>query len=95
MFLVFRCGLPVAEGVKVYLVKSRVKFCSYFFALGLLIDASRTNICDWLHRLYRQRLIDRQPVPREEPGRPRYKYAISKRGQERLVFWQSKTEKGN
>ena len=54
-------------------------------------DAERTNICDCLGRLSRQRLVDRQSLPREEPGRPRFSYSISERGRHRLDYWESKS----
>jgi predicted transcriptional regulator len=58
------------------------------------IDGELTNVCDVLCRLNRQRLVDRHPLPRERPGRPRFAYSISKRGRHRLEYWESKTKEG-
>jgi len=57
-------------------------------------DAERTNICDCLGRLTHQKLVNRSPLPRESPGRPKYAYTLSERGQDRLSFLNSQKEKG-
>ena len=64
------------------------------FTLGSSIDARRTNICDCLGRLNRQKLVDRLPLPRERPGRPKYAYSLSERGKDRLSYLKFKNEKG-
>ena len=55
--------------------------------------AERTNICDCLGRLNRQKLVKRLPLPRESPGRPKYAYSLSERGKDRLSYLKSKKEK--
>jgi DNA-binding PadR family transcriptional regulator len=56
------------------------------FTLGSTIDAQPTNICDCLYRMTRQKLVVRSPLPREKPGRPKYAYTLTERGQNRLSY---------
>lgn len=62
--------------------------------IRLHVGGERTNICDCLYRLNRQKLVDRATLPREKPGRPRYAYTLSRRGQDRLGYWKSKQAEG-
>ena len=57
------------------------------------MGGERTNICDCLGRLNRQKLVDRSPLPRESiPGRSKYAYTLTERGQNRLSYLKSKKE---
>jgi predicted transcriptional regulator len=56
----------------------------------LSVHGERTNICDVLYRLNHQKLVDRESLPREAPGRPIYVYSLSQRGKDRLDYWKSK-----
>jgi len=57
------------------------------------LDTPLTNASDCLLRLKKQNLVDREPITKGRRGRPRYRYAISSRGRERLKFWISNSKK--
>jgi len=60
--------------------------------VAVKMDASLTNVCDCLLRLYRLRLVDRHEIETGAPGRPSYTYMINPRGLDRLAYWQKQGE---
>lgn len=54
------------------------------------MGGERTNICDCLGRLNRQKLVDRSSLPMEKPGRRNFSYSLSERGKSRLEYLKSK-----